>query len=134
MPVTTGCLFCLSLHLPQFHKVWLLCILHALIALFLSNASTGICNGCILGGGNVSSQADLTLHLSRPPFHLVMFLTLQGENLWVLLVSREASCECWDSPEGFSWKAVFLWCSWEVGTGSALGLGQMISRDPFQPP
>lgn len=33
--------------------------------------------------GNISVQADLTLHLSSPLFPLLTFLTLQGENLGV---------------------------------------------------
>lgn len=29
-------------------------------------------------GGSLSNQADLTLHLFCPPFHLLTFLLLQG--------------------------------------------------------
>lgn len=69
--------------------------------------------------GSFSNQADLTLHLSCPPFHLMTLLMMQVGKKWVLVTSRGrnllgASCKHYASTKDSAWKAV---CScWGMGT------------------
>lgn len=66
--------------MPLLHKVWLLGILHA----WISQHSIKCPHRDLQWlEGNISTQADLALHLSSPPFPLLTFLTLWGENLGV---------------------------------------------------
>ena len=67
--------------MPQLHELWHLCILHAWSSQhFLCQMHPqGFEMAVLCGAGSLSNRADLTLHLSCPPFHLLTFLTLQVE-------------------------------------------------------
>lgn len=42
----------------------------------------------VFGEGSFSYQADLTVHLSCPPFHLMTLLMTQVGKNWVVVASR----------------------------------------------
>lgn len=98
-----------------------LCILHACSSrLFLCLTDPqGFQMAVVFEEGSFSNQADLTLYLSCPPFHLLTLLMTQVGKIWVLVGSRDrnllrASCKHCASTKDSAWKAV---CScWGMGT------------------
>lgn len=104
--------------MPLLHKVWLLGILHA----WISQHSIKCPHRDLQWlEGNLSTQADLALHLSSPPFPLLTFLTSWGENLGVGgsrgRIYWESKLQVLCQPKGFLLQGcVFLLCSWEMGT------------------
>lgn len=70
MPVLSACLN---------SELWHLCILHACSSqhfLCLIHPP-GFEMAMVFGEGSFSNQADLTVHLSCPPFHLMTLLMMQ---------------------------------------------------------
>lgn len=101
-------------------ELWHLCILHACSSrLFLLTHPPGFEMAVVFEEGSFSNQADLTVHLSSPPFHLLTLLMMQVGKNWVLAASRGrnllgASCKHCASTKDSAWKAV---CScWGMGT------------------
>lgn len=84
----------------------------------LSNAPTGIYSGW---KGNISTQADLALHLSSPPFPSADISDIVGVKICVLVEaevgSTRSKLQVLCQPKGFFLQGcVFLLCSWEMGT------------------
>lgn len=76
-------------------ELWHLCILHACSSrhsLCLTHPP-GFEMAVVFGEGSFSKQADLTLHLSCPSFHLLtLLLTQVGKNCW------------WQAEVGICWE------------------------------